>query len=158
MEIDAEERRRWEYYRSIPQKHWREMSGRQAKILNEQAERYAIPFTGPTIDLPAVVLALHNFLAENAARLAAPEKERYDPDAELRTEKVQMARLNRLEREGQLIDRDVVRELLARVAIIYRSTAETLQRQFGNDAVETVNEGLADAERVAAEFFASETL
>ncbi len=39
------------------------MSGRQAKVLQEQAARYGIPFGGSTIDLPEVVRALHDFLA-----------------------------------------------------------------------------------------------
>lgn len=156
MEIDAEEKRRWEYYRSIPQKHWREMSGRQAKIINEQADRYGLPFDGATVDLPAVVKALHNFLADNAQRLAAPEREKYDPADELRKERVAMARLNRLERERELIARDAVREALDRLAVVYRSAGETLQRQFGNEALAILNEGLEDAERVVLEFFAEE--
>ena len=69
FERTREETQRWEFYRSIPQKHWREMSGgRQTKILQEQAQRYGIPFSGRTIDLPEVVKALHEFLAKNAKR------------------------------------------------------------------------------------------
>lgn len=67
---------RWEHYHSIPQKHWREMSGRQARTLIEQAERYGIPFAGATVDLPAVVLALHDFFASNAAALSSTEADR----------------------------------------------------------------------------------
>ena len=37
FEKEKEERLRWQYYASIPQKHWREMSGRQTKVINEQA-------------------------------------------------------------------------------------------------------------------------
>jgi hypothetical protein len=36
-EKQREEQLRWKYYGSIPQKHWRQMSGRQTKVLNEQA-------------------------------------------------------------------------------------------------------------------------
>src|SRR6476619_41505 len=69
-EKDKEERLRWQFYGSIPQKHWREMSGRQTKVINEQATRYGIPFGGASIDLPSVVRGLHDFLAENAYKLA----------------------------------------------------------------------------------------
>src|SRR6478672_11158033 len=62
-EKQREDKLRWQYYASIPQKHWREMSGRQAKVINEQADRYGIPFGGSTIDLKQVVHALHDFLA-----------------------------------------------------------------------------------------------
>ena len=47
------------------------MSGRQTKVINEQAARYDLPFGGPTIDLPDVVRALHDFLAKHAQRLAS---------------------------------------------------------------------------------------
>jgi len=67
-EKQKEERLRWQYYRSIPQKHWRAMSGRQTKVINEQAARYDIPFGGATIDLPAVVKRFHDFLAERTPR------------------------------------------------------------------------------------------
>ena len=69
-EKEQEEARRWQYYASIPQKHWRQMSGRQTKVLNEQAALYGIPFGGATVDLPKVVRAVHDFLAENAHKLA----------------------------------------------------------------------------------------
>src|SRR5215510_9029642 len=58
-EKEKEERLRWQYYGSIPQKHWRQMSGRQTKVLNEQADRYGLPFGGPTVSLPAFVKAFH---------------------------------------------------------------------------------------------------
>jgi hypothetical protein len=36
-EKDKEERLRWQYYNSIPQKHWRSMSGRQTKRMSNFA-------------------------------------------------------------------------------------------------------------------------
>ncbi len=151
-EKQKEERLRWEYYRSIPQKHWREMSGRQAKVINEQAARYGIPFVGARIDLPAVVQSLHDFLAENALKLArnddemlhgpgSPALERY------REERAALARLDRKEREGGLLPRDEVRECLACIAAILREAGEALQRRFGDAAVELFYEALDDADR-----------
>src|SRR5262245_12575968 len=75
FEKEKEERLRWQYYSSIPQKHWRAMSGRQTKVLNEQAARYGIPFGGAHIRLPDVVRAFHDFLADNALKLAKEEDE-----------------------------------------------------------------------------------
>jgi hypothetical protein len=151
-EKEKEERLRWSYYKAIPQKHWREMSGRQTKVLNEQAARYGIPFGGATINLPAVARALHDFLADNAVKLAkddddlmqgsgSPALERY------REEKAAMARLDRLEREGELVRRDSAREALGRIAETLRAAGETLQRQFGPQAVEILYEALDDAEQ-----------
>jgi len=74
-EKQKEEKLRWAYYRSIPLKHWRTMSGRQTKVLKEQAALYGIPFAGATISLPDVVRAIHDFLARNAQKLACDEDE-----------------------------------------------------------------------------------
>jgi hypothetical protein len=43
---DKEERERFEHYRTVPQKHYVQMSGRQAKTLKEQDALYGIPFGG----------------------------------------------------------------------------------------------------------------
>jgi hypothetical protein len=152
FEKQQEEKRRWDYYRSIPQKHWREMSGRQTKVLNEQAERYGIPFGGRTVDLTKVVRALHNFLAVNAQKLASddemmqgdsssPALERY------REERALIARLDRLERERVLVPRDKMREGLGRAASMLRAAGDTLQRQFGPAAGEILDEALDDVQR-----------
>lgn len=150
-ETQKEEQLRWQYYRSIPQKHWRRMSGRQTKVINEQAARYGIPFGGPTIDLPKVVRAFHDFLADNALRLArdddllrggsSPALERY------RRERAELARLDRLERQRRLLPRDEVRQALGRIAAILRGAGDALQRKFGADAVEILYEALDDARR-----------
>jgi hypothetical protein len=151
-EKEKEERLRWTYYGSIPQKHWREMSGRQAKVINEQAVRYNLPFSGAAINLPAVVRALHDFLADNAVKLAkddddlmqgsgSPALERY------REERAALARLDRLERQQKLLPRDTAREALGRIAANLRAAGESLQRQFGPAAVEILYEALDDAEQ-----------
>ena len=152
FERAKEERLRWQYYRSIPQKHWRQMSGRQAKVLNEQADLYGIPFGGAEISLPAVVKGVHDFLAANARKLASgddelmgggnsPALERY------REERAALARLDRLEREKVLLPRDEVRDALIRIAGIIRGAGEELQRQFGAAAVDLLYEALDDADR-----------
>lgn len=152
FEKGREERLRWQYYASIPQKHWRAMSGRQTKVLAEQAVRYGIPFGGASVDLPVVVRALHDFLAENAIKLArdedpllsgasSPALERY------REERAQLARLDRLEREGSLVPRDQARVALGRIAQHLRSAGETLERRFGPAALEILDEALDAARR-----------
>ncbi len=157
-EKEKEERIRWQYYNSIPQKHWRQMSGRQTKVINEQAIRYEIPFGGASINLPAVVRSLHDFLAVNKHKLsrddddlmngaATPALERY------REERAALARLDRLEREGKLVARDTIRQSLAQVASLIRAAGESLQRQFGQGAADVLNEALDDAEREIASFF-----
>lgn len=161
IEKEKEERLRQKFYQSIPQKHWREMSGRQTKVINEQAARYGIPFGGSVINLPAVVRALHDFLADNAVKLArddddlmqgsgSPALERY------REERAIIARLERMEREASLIPRDEMREALGRLAGLLRTAGETLEREHGVEARSVLDEALDDAEREIDEMFRTE--
>lgn len=161
-EQDQEELKRWEYYESIPQKHWREMSGRQAKTLRQQEDLYGIPFGRSKISLPQVVLALHDFLAANYRRLNTDDDElmqgEVTPALELyRQEKAKLARLERLEREGSLIPEEEIHELLLQMIAILRTTGDQLQRQFGPEAAEVYNEGLREAERHVVDRFESES-
>jgi hypothetical protein len=159
-EREREERLRWQFYRSIPQKHWREMSGRQAKVLREQADRYGLPLGDATVNLPSLARALHDFLADNATKLAqdddpllqgggSPALERY------REERAALARLDRLDRERELVPREAVRQALGRIAIILRSAGDALGRQFGPSATDLLYEALDDAGREVERSFGS---
>jgi len=149
-ERHQEELRRWQYYESIPQKHWRRMSGRQTKVLAEQADRYGLPFGGRTVNLPKLVRALHEFLAANARKLAADD-DMMDAGAEAlqqyRKERARLARLDRLARERTLVSRENVRDGLGRIAHLLRAAGEALQRQYGKEAGELLDEALDDAQR-----------
>jgi hypothetical protein len=153
LEKEREENLRWQYYAAIPQKHWLQMAGRQAKVVNEQAITYGIPFNGPVVNLPEVVRGVHDFLARNARRLReldddlmsgdsnSPALERY------REERAALARLDRLEREAVLVRKDVVRDGTGRIASRLRLAVETLERLFGPEAADILREALDDAER-----------
>lgn len=146
---------RWKYYRSIPKKHWKEMSGRQDKVLNEQAGRYGVPIGGPIIDLVAVVAWLHTFLADNAGILAAgkvddplmigdsPALERY------RAAKAEHAELDLAERKKMLIDRAEIHARLTRIASAHKAFRETLERKLGRDALDWFEQALEVLEREA---------
>jgi hypothetical protein len=161
-EKDQEEKRRWQYYETVPQKHWRRMSGRQAKVLIEQQDRYGIDFGGAVVNLPKVVKQIHDFLADNAIKLAkdddllmqgsgSPALEDY------RRERAAMAKWDRLEREGVLLPRDQVREALGRWASIIRAAGDALQRQFGAAAAEILFEALDDSDRDMDRYFGGNT-
>lgn len=157
-----EEERRWQYYASIPQKHWRTMSGRQTKQINEQAARYGIPFDGASIDLPSVVRALHDFLASHKARLAVSDEEdalfaagSNSPALERwRTARAAHAELDLGARRRQLLDREAVHTTLGQMAGILRSMGESLQKQFGDDALRLLNEALNEFDELTQKWFA----
>ncbi len=156
-EKQRDEKKRWAIYRSIPQKDWRLLSGKQTKQINEQAERYGLPMGGPTIDLTKLVPGLYRFLADNSRKLARDEDEDEallaggggnSPALEAyRVEKAALARLDRLEREGQLIPREEARQRLGQAGAVLRTAGETLQRQYGPAAAEILFEALNDAKR-----------
>jgi hypothetical protein len=149
-ERELEETRRWQYYATIPQKHWRQMSGRQAKVINEQATTYGIPFSGPTVNLPDVVRGFHDFLARNARRLREIDDEMMlgDPDSpaleRFREAKANLAELDLQKRKGELVPRDEIREGLGRFAARIRGAGDLLERQFGPEAAEILREALDD--------------
>ena len=64
-----------------------------------------------------------------------------------------LARLERLEREGDLLPRDATHNMLGRVAALLRDAGLTLQRQFGAEAHAILEEALDGAEREIASYF-----
>lgn len=151
-EKQREEELRWQIYETIPAKHWKLMSGRQSKVILEQADRYQIPFSGARINLRRVVRRLHDFLAENAQRLArdddplmqggsSPALERY------REHRASIARLDLLEREGKLMPRDEARQCMWRIAALLRSAGETIEKQCGREPAEILRQAIEDIAR-----------
>ena len=157
VEKEREEELRWQHYRTIPQKHWREMSGRPTKVLQEQAQRYGIPFSGRTIDLPAVVLALHDFFAEHktlfarAARGTGGENAGDDADTdwleEHRRERTLIARIERRAAEARYLPRSEVHTTFGLIAAVLRRAGDLLERHAGPEARTILQEALDRADR-----------
>jgi len=139
----AEEKSRLEHFRTIRKKEWRVWSGRQDKILNEQAGRYGMPIGQATIDLPEVVRWLNDFLADRAVVLAAADGDE-GPDAKERLTSIrcELAQLE-LERErGQWMPRKEVREALTAAARLIRVAGDALLRQYGPGAKKILDDAL----------------
>lgn len=147
-------------YEAIPKKLWEQWSGRQRKVLAEQAERYGIPFANKTINLPAVVKALHDFLARNARRLLAdpsgdallsgemtPALEQY------RRARARLAELELEARKRSLLPRDEVHDRLARVAVILRGAGEAI-RKLDQESADVLDQALGDFEREIEDWMA----
>ena len=146
----------------IPKKYWIEGSGRQSSQVNRQAQRYGIPIGGATIDLYAVAHWLHDFLAKHARKFAAPEGEEdgmFGPSTpwleKYRKERALLARLERKEREGELLPREKVHEFVTELATILRGASDRLERRFGADALEIINEALDNYDARAERHFAN---
>jgi hypothetical protein len=154
-EKQIEDQRRDEHYRTIPKKLWRLWSGRQAKIILEQADRYGFEMLrGATIDLPAFVKRFHDWLAENARKLSAADS--VDPTlagvASPALEKKRQLECQRVElllnrEQGLWIERRLIHEGHNRMGAILRTAGEALLRQFGPAAQKIINDALQNCER-----------
>lgn len=151
------ERVAWEVYAAIPKRHYVEMSGRQVKVINEQADKYGLPaLLGPTVDLRALLRQFHDFLARHARQFAAAIDEeavmaeglvKGSPAAErYRSLKADMAELDRDRMRGELLPRAETREALGQVASVIRLAGERLEREHGRDARLILDEALDEAE------------
>jgi phage terminase Nu1 subunit (DNA packaging protein) len=143
-------------YAAVPKKSWVQWSGRQHKVIDGQARLYGLPLDGKSIDLARLALALHEFLAANARKLAAvdrpseeellagestPALERY------RAARATMAEMELDERRGALIRTERLHATLATVASVLRAAGQSLGSQYGADAQSLLDEALDDVER-----------
>jgi len=151
-ELDAQQRAK--HFAAIRKGEWRRWSGRQVKVINEQADRYGLPIGSATIDLPAFVKAFHDFLAEKALKLCGAESD--DPSvagcaspAMERKRQIEVKLLDlKLQRErGQWIERSVVHEGHNRIGGLLRVAGEALLRQFGPAAQKILNDALDNSQR-----------
>lgn len=67
--------------------------------------------------------------------------------SDYRSERTAIARLERMEREGLLVRAEDVGRVMSRCAVRFRAVAQTLLRQFGNDAYSLMEEAIDDLER-----------
>lgn len=141
-----------EHYAAIPKKLWRQWSGRQHKVLDEQAARYGLPIAGPTIDLAAVARWLHEFLAANARKLAGSDDADFAGATSPALERKRLADAKRselaYERElGLWVRLADLHATLARLLPILRTAGDALLRQFGAAAQQVLNDALDNCER-----------
>lgn len=152
--LDAERRRR--IYSTIPQKDWIGLSGRQAKVLNEQEARYGVPVGRANIDLRSLAVWVHEAIASGRIRAIAddgldmagensPGLERY------RIAKAQLAEIDLDLRRSRLLDRETLEAQWNAGAVALRNAGERLQRRFGDEAASLYNEGVADFARAVTE-------
>lgn len=149
-----EESNRRQYYRTVPQKHYREMSGRQAKVLIEQSARYGIPFGGAAIDLFEVLRKFHDLLAKYSHVFGAEDDALLSgggdsPNLErLRLASACLKEMDLEERRGTHVPLAEISPELMRLAGNIKLACEDVRRQWGNepadrimDAVEETRQG-----------------
>lgn len=136
-----EEEARWKLYEAIPKDHYKTMSGRTDKVLNEQAQRYGIPCGGKKINLPALLRAVHDFLADNKHRLRLGES---DPRMRLETSKAELVAMQVREHRGELMDREQIRTAMNALGSILRRGNELIKRRGFNEAHDIMEESISE--------------
>ena len=81
--------------------------------------------------------------------VTSPALERY------RAARAGLAELELLQRREQLIDREIMHQVLSRLAHFIREAGDKLAREYGSGAHEIVNEALDQYENVVDQFFDS---
>jgi len=161
VEAAREEELRWQYYETIPQKHWQEMSGRSPRILKDQAARYGIPFGDRIVNLPEVAKAIHDFFKKHYKKFIVPETEfemLSGGSTSPALERFRLAKAKREERKlaedlGEFVPLHKVHEGLARITTAMRSAADAIQRQFGLDAFDIIAGAIAEAKAEGIRYF-----
>lgn len=147
--------------KSVPKKLYCQITGRQPKVVNEQADRYGVPLRGDTIDVGNVLEWLHDFLAKHGRTILAQSPDdlllegasQQLKDAYVREQikekaaKAKLAELDLAQRSGELVLAAEIHDHLTRFASILRRTGEALQRRFGPDAQRILDKGLDDCDR-----------
>lgn len=159
---EQNERRGLLFLAELPKKFWRQWSGRQHKVLNEQAQLYGIPLGEATIDVRAVAKWLHDFLSEHKRVL--PELVR-EGELEPKTLKGRLVaqKVRQLENRNRLLEdqlatnrqtlipRSEIHDYMIRAAGLLRSAGERLEKRFGQDAGDILTDALASFERLISE-------
>lgn len=172
----AEERANlWKSLQSVPKGVYEEMSGRQNKTLNEQADAYGVPVAGSVVDVTAVVRWIHDLFGKHGQKLvpligvrAKPGMDFDDPlmngpvsedgDGELwlaryREKKTRLAELELQQKEGTLVAKAEIREVLDRSAGVISRLIEDLERKFGPDAADLAEKAFDGLQREISSSF-----
>ena len=147
----------------VPQSMLKEWTNRQSVQFSNLERLYGVPMGRNVVDLGAVLRGFMDWFANNARNLKmlrdAEERGDMSPMRErLTEEKWKLARLDRREREQELLERGRVHEALVSLASRLRSFGETLQRRFGQEAHELLDELLIDYQAEMERTFGSREL
>jgi hypothetical protein len=155
FESAEDERRGRRFLSALPKTIYCQISGRQTKILHDQADLYGLPLRGATIDVAAVLTWLHDFLAKHKHDLAPLVKGDVGGDRpaglrdQLLAEQVDLYRRKNtlLEEQITLVQsrsypHEEIHAVHERMATILRAAGEQLGRQFGDDAADVLNVAL----------------
>lgn len=136
--------------RACPKKLYTQLTGRQSKVLLEQADRHQLPLHGNTVDLAAVLRRFHDILADNRHLIGKAQPSDDDllegppSDAQERYRRLRgdLLEIELAERRRQLIPREDVSNIFVQLADILRQAGERLRDHHGHDAADLLNDAI----------------
>lgn len=155
-EIVAESNRE-DAFLNLPKGIYCKLSGRQQKVVDEQAVRYGLAIDGSKIDLYQVLKKFHDILAEWGPTI----NELQGAEGSLRTEKLRRE-IELLERrsksieldiknkQDEFIDRNTLRVRMEWLANKLRTVSERLGKRFGAESQVLLNHALSQIEEELA--------
>lgn len=146
----------------VSKKLWMQWSGRDHRVLLDQARKYGMPLGETTVSVPEMAQWIHDLVAEQGRNFYFDEEDeggissKSSPALErLREAKASMAEQQLAKECRQLIERNVVHDGLQQIAGTLRRCGDVLQRQYGREVGETFNEFIDDCDRQISEFLAA---
>lgn len=144
------------YVAAVPKGDYVRLSGRQHKLLADQARLYDLPVDGPTVDLAAALSAMHDLIAANARLIRGNA----DPDERATLEIAKLEEeLDRL-KIGNEKQRIELRKLMGELVVVKEIKPAMLQVMAGLrqklEPIASQNESLRDMTNDAIESLALE--
>lgn len=145
-----------EFLLNLPKGLYAKLSGRQHKILNEQAERHGLPISGPTINLAHVLTEFHNQIARSEPPRGGDDPadgdDLLDGEPSDGLERYRMARAKEAEVKlavltGGLVDIAEVRSSFESAASHLADARTELARMFGESAASILDLALERADQ-----------
>lgn len=138
---------------NLPKGIYCKLSGRQQKVVDEQARRYGLAIDGAKIDLYQVLRRFHDILAEWGPMIKELEgeegslrKEKLKREIELLKRKEEAAAIDIKNKHDEFVDRETLRVRMDWLASKLRMVSERLGKRFGADAQILFNHALKQIE------------
>jgi phage terminase Nu1 subunit (DNA packaging protein) len=126
---------------------------RDRKNILRTADRWALPIDSRSVNLWAVVKAFHDLLADNANDLhrlrTQREADDRDPNRKYRAAKAAQEELKLQRMRGEVVDARVIGEAIAAAAGVIREAGDQLQRLYGPEAADILDDACDEAEAAA---------
>ena len=143
-----------EYLQGIPKGEYEAMAGRARQVLDSQAERWGLPFSGETVDLAAVIRAFHDFVGKHGQAIRAAERMKSETkDISKAKFRLYLAKAKREELaydrdRAVLVPMDVVEEVLVDMAGVLRRLGGWFSKRKLRDAHREHERALESVQRI----------